>query len=113
MRDVVTNYLRSQLPNVRIVHEMVMGRINRADLAAVGRDRIVAVGLKSARDVLKRAEKQMETFGRLAQRSGKLDSGEQYSRAKDDETGITMGINGVSNTVTTVFTEGEEVVFKL
>lgn len=66
MRDEVADYLRSSLPNVRIVHELVMGHVNRADLAAIGRDRIVAVEIKSARDVLKRAEKQMDTFTRLA-----------------------------------------------
>jgi hypothetical protein len=66
MRDEVAAYLRVQIPNVRIVHELVMGHVNRADLAAIGRDRIIAVELKSSRDVLKRAEKQMDTFTALA-----------------------------------------------
>jgi hypothetical protein len=65
MRDVVAAHLRAAIPNVRIVHELVCGSC-RADIAAVSIDRIVLVELKSERDVLKRAEKQMDTFGRLA-----------------------------------------------
>lgn len=66
MRDAVAGYLRQQLPGFRIVHELVMGHVNRADIAAIGRDRIIAVELKSSRDVLKRAEKQVSTFDALA-----------------------------------------------
>lgn len=52
-----------------------------------------------------------EEIAAMAKRSGKLDSGEQYARHRDEETGITMGINGDSNIVTTVFTEHEQVIF--
>ena len=47
----------------------------------------------------------------MAQRSGKLDSGKQYARRRDHQSGITMGINELSNVVTTVFTETENAVF--
>ncbi|MDE2096889.1 MAG: hypothetical protein KGL39_06540 [Patescibacteria group bacterium] len=66
MRDNVAGYLRQQLPGFRIVHELVMGHVNRADIAAIGGDRLIAVELKSSRDVLKRAEKQIKTFSSLA-----------------------------------------------
>lgn len=66
MRDDVAAYLRAAIPGARIVHELVMGHVNRADLAAISRDRLVTVELKSSRDVLKRAEKQMKTFDRLS-----------------------------------------------
>ena len=47
----------------------------------------------------------------MAKRSGKLDSGETYYRHRDTETGITMGINGDTNIVTTVFNESEDAIF--
>jgi hypothetical protein len=52
-----------------------------------------------------------EEIAFMAKRSGKLDTGDQYIRHRDEQTGITMGINGDSNTVTTVFTEHENGVF--
>lgn len=54
-----------------------------------------------------------EEIAGMAKRSGKLDSGEQYVRAPDGTTGLTMGINGISNVVTTVFCEGENTVFNV
>lgn len=52
-----------------------------------------------------------EEIAAMAKRSGKLDSGEAYVRHRDEQTGITMGINGESNIVTTVFTEREQQIF--
>lgn len=52
-----------------------------------------------------------EEIAGMAKRSGRLDSGEQYSRHRDEKSGITMGINGVANIVTTVFTEAENDIF--
>lgn len=66
MRDEVANHLRRELPGYRIVHELVMGYTARADLVAIGRDRIIAVELKSSRDTLKRAEKQVVAFRALS-----------------------------------------------
>lgn len=48
----------------------------------------------------------------MAKRSGKLGSGEQYARRRDDHTGMTFGINEVNNTVTTVFSEQEKVILR-
>lgn len=52
-----------------------------------------------------------EEIAAMAKRSGKLDTGDQYIRHRDEKTGITMGINGDSNIITTVFTERENDVF--
>lgn len=97
-------------------------RLDAVRLERQRRDTVTSTGLHiSDHAVLRYLERYMgvdtkgvrEKIAQMAQRSGKLDSGEQYSRAKDDETGITIGINGVSNIVTTVFTERENDVFLL
>lgn len=54
-----------------------------------------------------------EEIAAMAKRSGKLGSGEQYARRRDGETGITMGINEITNIVTTVFTEDEGAVMDI
>jgi len=51
-----------------------------------------------------------EEIAAMARRSGKLNSGEQYARRQDDETGLTIGINEITNVVTTVFSEKESAV---
>lgn len=51
-----------------------------------------------------------EEIAGMARRSGKLGSGEQYARRQDEPTGLTVGINEISNVVTTVFTEVENTI---
>lgn len=43
----------------------------------------------------------------MAKRAGKLGSGNQYDTGTDQETGLTLGVNGAANIVTTVFDERE------
>lgn len=52
-----------------------------------------------------------EEIAAMARKSGKLDTGQQYQRSRDEESGLTLGINGVSNVVTTVFHEEENNIF--
>lgn len=65
IRDAAVARLHADLPSARVIHELVVGS-NRADLAAVTRDRIVLFEIKSERDTLNRLEKQMQAFGRAA-----------------------------------------------
>ncbi len=51
-----------------------------------------------------------EEIAEMARKSGKLDSGEQYSRADDPESGVTLGINGITNVVTTVFSDDHRAI---
>ena len=48
-----------------------------------------------------------EEIAAMGRRAGQLGSGNMYARRKDDETGLTMGINETTNIVTTVFNETE------
>lgn len=61
IREAVVDLLHREAPGHRVVHELDCGSC-RADLALVGRDRLVLFEVKSARDTLGRAEKQMRTF---------------------------------------------------
>lgn len=61
IRDAVADSLRRQLPQARIVHELVCGS-RRADLAAVERDRLLLVEIKSEKDDLTRCDAQMRAF---------------------------------------------------
>lgn len=65
IRVAVVARLHADLPMARVIHELVCGS-NRADLAAVTRDRIVLFEIKSERDTLDRCERQMWTFGEAA-----------------------------------------------
>lgn len=65
IRDYAANRLRQILPGSRIIHELVVGGC-RADLAAVERERITLVEIKSQKDVLKRLDVQMRHFERAA-----------------------------------------------
>ncbi|UXS01111.1 hypothetical protein [Agrobacterium tumefaciens] len=64
IRDVVVARLRELLPDARIVHELnVAGQgSNRIDVAAVTKEHIVGVEIKSRKDVLKRLDEQWKAF---------------------------------------------------
>ena len=96
------------------------GRLDMVRMERERRDTLTSTGIHiSDHAVLRYLERYKgvdtkeirEEIAAMAKRSGKLDSGEQYVRHRDEETGITMGLNGVSNIVTTVFTEKENGVF--
>lgn len=66
IRDAVVARLRQIMPGARIVHELnVAGQgSNRIDVAAIGKQAIVAVEIKSRKDTLKRLDEQWEAFAR-------------------------------------------------
>lgn len=68
LRDAVTARLRKLLPSARIVHELnTAGQGSyRMDLAAITRDQIIAVEIKSKRDKLDRLSHQIEAFNACA-----------------------------------------------
>lgn len=61
IRDYAAQRLRDMRPGARIIHELVIGRC-RADLAAVEREHICVVEIKSEKDTLTRLETQVRTF---------------------------------------------------
>lgn len=61
MRCTVADRFRRELPQARVVHELVVGEC-RADLAIIEPSRLILVELKSRKDKLDRCEKQMRTF---------------------------------------------------
>lgn len=48
-----------------------------------------------------------EEIAVMGRRAGRLGSGDMYARRRDEVTGLTMGINEETNTITTVFNETE------
>lgn len=63
MRDLIVPKLRLAHPSARIIHELPLRySSNRIDLAAVTEDAIVAVEIKSSRDVMDRLESQIRAF---------------------------------------------------
>jgi len=66
IRGAVVARLRQLMPGARIVHELnVAGQgSNRIDVAAIGKQAIVAVEIKSRKDTLKRLDEQWEAFAR-------------------------------------------------
>jgi hypothetical protein len=63
MRELCVAELRRQFPSARIVHELSLRySSNRIDLAAILEDGIIAVEIKSSRDVADRLEKQLRSF---------------------------------------------------
>lgn len=68
IRDAVVSRLRERRPGARICHEVNCGiwGPNRMDLIAVSKDEIIAVEIKSERDTLKRAVKQLGSMGTVA-----------------------------------------------
>ncbi|HEY0920616.1 hypothetical protein [Devosia sp.] len=64
IRDAVVARLRELRPDARIVHELNVDEgMNRVDVAAIGRDRIVFVEIKSERDKPHRLARQLHAFG--------------------------------------------------
>lgn len=61
IRDAVATFLRRELPQARIIHELVCGG-SRADLAAVERERVLLFEVKSEKDVLARLPTQLRDF---------------------------------------------------
>lgn len=60
-------WLRQRVPDARIIHELVLEQGgSRIDLAAVTSDMIVAVEIKSERDVLDRLNSQLEAAMKVA-----------------------------------------------
>jgi len=69
MRALVVPELRRQYPGARIIHELPLRySSNRIDLAAVTETEIVAVEIKSSRDVIYRLEKQLREFAPVSSR---------------------------------------------
>lgn len=68
IRNAVVFRLRQLMPGARIVHELnVAGQgTNRIDVAAIGTEHIVAVEIKSRKDVLKRLDEQWKAFNEVA-----------------------------------------------
>ncbi|MGX1741606.1 hypothetical protein ACWIEX_08630 [Bosea sp. NPDC055353] len=66
IRAAVIVRLRELMPNARLVHELnVAGQgSNRIDVAAIDRQVIVAVEIKSRKDTLKRLGEQWDAFTR-------------------------------------------------
>ncbi len=61
IRDAVAERLRRDMPQARIIHELVCGG-SRADLAAVERERVLLFEVKSEKDVLARLPTQLRDF---------------------------------------------------
>lgn len=69
MREIVTAYLRQTYPSARIIQELPLRySTNRIDVAAVTQAEIIAVEIKSGRDVLDRLERQLRTFAPVCSR---------------------------------------------
>lgn len=63
MRDLIVPELRRLYPGARIIHELPLRySTNRIDLAAVTPSEIIAVEIKSSRDVIDRLEAQVRGF---------------------------------------------------
>ncbi len=93
----ITNMLRVRLETVKIERE------RRRLVTSVGvhvTDHAVIRYLERHKGVDVQAAR--EEIAQMAVRNGWRNTGEQYGRAQDDETGIVVGFNGIKNTVTTV-----------
>jgi 16S rRNA G966 N2-methylase RsmD len=68
MRALIVPELRRRYPTARIIHELPLRySARRIDLAAVTEDAIVAVEIKSSRDVIDRLEAQLRAFNPICQ----------------------------------------------
>jgi len=65
IRDAVLVHARAEFPGARIVHELVVGG-SRADLAVIGRERLILVEIKSEKDGLDRLGSQLRDYLRAA-----------------------------------------------
>lgn len=69
MRELVVPHLREMYPTARIIHELPLRfSSNRIDLAAVTETEIIAVEIKSSRDVIDRLENQIRAFSPIVSR---------------------------------------------
>lgn len=69
MRGLIVPELRKRYPASRIIHELPLRySSNRIDLAAVTEREIVAVEIKSSRDVIDRLEAQLRAFAPISSR---------------------------------------------
>jgi hypothetical protein len=69
MRELIVPKLRETWPSARVIHELpTRYSTNRIDLAAVTASEIVAVEIKSSRDVADRLEAQLRAFAPLCTR---------------------------------------------
>jgi hypothetical protein len=67
IREMVGERLRQRWPSARIIHELpTRYSSNRIDMAAVTKDELVCVEIKSSRDVADRLEAQLEAFVPIA-----------------------------------------------
>lgn len=101
-RNQATNEVRIRLDWVRMEKE------RRRTVTSTGihiSDHAVLRYLERHKGVDTKAAR--EEISAMAGRVRQLDSGNMYARRKDDETGLTMGINEETNVVTTVFNEAE------
>ncbi|AZN72273.1 hypothetical protein D5400_14190 [Georhizobium profundi] len=66
LRDFVVSRLRELFPTARIVHELNVAGTgsNRIDVAAVTRQAIIGVEIKSEKDTLKRLDEQWDAFSK-------------------------------------------------
>lgn len=69
MRSCCATHLRTRWPDARIIHELPLRYATRSiDLAAVMREKIVAVEIKSSRDTTDRLEAQLRGFAPICWR---------------------------------------------
>jgi hypothetical protein len=69
MRALIVPELRKRYPSARIIHELPLRySSNRIDLAAITESEIMAVEIKSSKDVADRLEKQLRTFTPVSSR---------------------------------------------
>lgn len=98
----ITNLLRVRLEAVKLERE------RRRLVTSVGvhvSDHAVIRYLERHKGVDVQAAR--EEIAQMAVRNGWKNTGEQYGRAQDDESGIVVGFNGVKNIVTTVLDREE------
>lgn len=82
IRTAVTPWLRQTWPGARIVHELPLRySARRIDMAAICRDRIIAVEIKSSRDVLDRLKDQVTAFLPISDRVIVVTASSHYEQA--------------------------------
>jgi len=64
IRDALVAFLHCELPQARVIHELVTGGC-RADVAAVEAERLMLFEIKSEKDTLDRLDTQMKEFAQV------------------------------------------------
>lgn len=104
IREPVVDRLRVLLPGCRIVHEMnVAGQgSRRVDVAAVQKDYLVTVEIKSEKDMLKRLPEQYEAFSKCSHNTIVVAHEKHFVEVekKWGGTDIVLDCNGFSNAIT-------------